>query len=297
MACRIAGSDRFDTSARISAATFPGGVEVVFIATGRNFPDALVGAAVAAGFGAPILLVETTGLPPPIVTELTRLQPDTIVILGGEGAVGPGVAATLATYGTVVRIAGENRYATAAAISEYGFPDGTDTVFLATATGFVDALAGGPAAAAAGAPILLVAPDSVPAVVGEEIVRLGASQLILLGGPAAVSPDVEAALGAYGTVTRLAGNDRYATAAAISAYAFPAGAAGVFIAVGTAYPDALAGAAAAGHLGEPLLVVRGGAVPDVITNEIVRLGPSAITVLGGPSAVSLTVQGRLSNLI
>ena len=297
MACRIAGSDRFDTSARISAAAFPEGADTVFVATGRNFPDALAGAAVAARLDAPILLVDTSAIPPSVATELTRLGPSTIVILGGEGAVTPGVATALEAYGSVVRISGDNRYSTAAAISSYGFPDGSDTVFLATGGDFVDALGGAPAAAAADAPILLVESDMIPAAIADEIVRLGASNLVLLGGNTAVTDDVEAALGTYGTVTRLSGNDRYATAAAISAYAFPDGADGAFVAVGTAFPDALAAAAAAAHLGVPLLVVMGGSVPSVVNDEIVRLGPSAITVIGGPSAVSLTVQGRLSNLL
>jgi putative cell wall-binding protein len=297
MACRIAGSDRFDTSARISAGTFPSGADTVVVATGRNYPDALAGAALAARLGAPVLLVDTDAVPASVLTELTRLRPTTIVMLGGTAAITASVEETLSGYGAVVRLAGAERHATAAEISRYGFPNGADTVFVATGNDFVDALGGAPAAARSGAPILLVAPDSVPAATAEEIGRLGAETIVLLGGTAAVSVAVEEELGTLGTVIRLAGADRYATAAAISAYGFPDGAPGVYVAVGTAYPDALAGAAAAAHRSMPLLVAAATWVPVAVNDEIIRLGPSEITILGGVSALSLTVQGRLSNLL
>lgn len=297
MACRLAGGDRFETSARISASAFPGGAATVVIATGRNFPDALAGAALAARLGAPVLLVDTDAVPSPVLTELGRLHPGTIVILGGTAAITASVETTLSAYGTVVRIAGAERYATAAAISAYGFPDGADTVFVATGNDFVDALGGAPVAARSGAPILLVAPDSLPPATAAEIIRLGAETIVLLGGTSAVSQTVADELAGLGTVIRIAGADRYGTAAAISAYGFPDGAPGVYVAVGTAYPDALSGAAAAAHRSMPLLVAAPASVPGVVNDEILRLGPGEITVLGGVSALSLTVQGRLSNLL
>jgi putative cell wall-binding protein len=297
MACRIAGSDRFDTAARVAAAAFPEGADTVFVATGRNFPDALAGAAVAARFDAPILMVDTGVIPPVVAAELERLDPTTIVILGGPAAIAPTVEGDLAQYGAITRISGQDRYATAAATSAYGFPNGADTVFVATGADFVDALSGAPVAAAFDGPLLLVTRDAIPAATAAEITRLGADTIVLFGGATAVSAAVEAGLGEQAAVIRLAGTDRYATAAAISAYGFPDGADGAFVAVGTAYPDALAGAAAAAHLGTPLLVVSATMLPNAIAAEIARLDPESLTILGGSAAVSLTVQGRLSNLL
>jgi hypothetical protein len=99
--------------------------EVVYIATGENFPDALGAAATAAlGLG-PVLLVQQNSVPAPTLTELNRLQPPKIVIVGGTAVISNGVEATLEALGwgpTVTRIAGANRYDTAAQLSLATFP-------------------------------------------------------------------------------------------------------------------------------------------------------------------------------
>jgi len=99
--------------------------EVVYIATGENFPDALGAAATAAlGLG-PVLLVQQNAVPAPTLTELNRLQPPDIVIVGGTAVISAGVEAQLEGLGwgpTVTRIAGANRYDTAAALSFATFP-------------------------------------------------------------------------------------------------------------------------------------------------------------------------------
>jgi hypothetical protein len=95
---RLSGADRFATSAAISAATFPAGVDTAYVATGLAFPDALSGAPAAALGGNPVLLVTPTAVPSSIAAELTRLAPQRIVILGGTGAVGAAVASQLRGY-------------------------------------------------------------------------------------------------------------------------------------------------------------------------------------------------------
>jgi putative cell wall-binding protein len=97
--------------------------QVAYIATGANFPDAL-GAAVTAALGlGPVLLVEPNAVPAPTLS--VRLQPPDIVIVGGTGVISDGVKATLEALGwgpTVTRIAGANRYDTAAQLSLATFP-------------------------------------------------------------------------------------------------------------------------------------------------------------------------------
>ena len=97
---RLSGADRYATSAAISKASFSPGVPVAYIATGLNFPDALSGAPVAALAGGPILLVPGTSIPSAIATELGRLKPARIVILGSTSVVSSGVATTLSYYTT-----------------------------------------------------------------------------------------------------------------------------------------------------------------------------------------------------
>lgn len=302
---RHAGGDRFDTAARVSRAVFPGGASTVIVATGRDFPDALSGAAAAARFGAPILLVETDSIPGSTTAELSRLSPDDILILGGTAAVSTSVEAALAGYSTnpPQRIGGSNRYHTAALISQAAYPDPgpVTTVFVATGTGFADALAGGPAAAHLDAPLLLTRPDSLPGETIAELNRLQPDTIVIVGGTAAVSTSVETALAAYATnpPVRRGGSNRYDTARLIGEYAFPGGSTPlhVYVATGTNYPDALAGAAAAANQGASLMITDPVALSGPARTEIVRIAPEAITILGGSGAVQVAVQVELQTLM
>jgi putative cell wall-binding protein len=202
----------------------------------------------------------------------------------------------LRATGTVTRLAGSDRYATAAAISAATFSTGVPVAFIATGENYPDALAGGPAAAANGAPVLLVRATSIPPPVSAELARLSPGQIVILGGPSVVSEGVAASLTAYttGGVTRLAGSDRYATAAAISAATYAVGPPVAFIATGENYPDALSGGPAAAAARGPLLLVRAGSIPAPIADELARLRPGRIVVLGSAAVVSEAVAGALA---
>jgi putative cell wall-binding protein len=219
-----------------------------------------------------------------------------IVVLGGEGVVSEDVENFLNTCieGELSRQAGLNRYATAAAISSSTFPT-ADTVLLATGVNFPDALAAGPWAGSLGAPILLVGPTWIPAETMAELDRLSPSRTVILGGTGAVSADVEAALeaGDYGTVERVAGVDRYATAAAISVASGLTGDR-VYVATGSNFPDALAGAGPGAINDAPILLVRNDSIPGATATELARLSPSEIVILGGTGVVSQQVEDDLS---
>lgn len=188
---RIAGNDRFETAAQISADAFSPLVPVVYIATGRSFADALAGAAAGAREGGPVLLVEQNALPQATSLELRRLLPQRIVILGGTGAVSAAVESELRTYSpSVTRVAGNDRYDTAVRLTRSAFPDGADEVYIATGSTFPDALAGGPVVGRADAPFLLVPGRCVPPVVRAELDRLAPDRLVLLGGEGAVRSSI-----------------------------------------------------------------------------------------------------------
>jgi putative cell wall-binding protein len=188
---RIGGPERVATAALTSAAHFPPGVPVAYIATAFNFPDALSGGAAAARDGGPVLLV-TDEVPAVTAAELERLRPGRIVVLGGTVAVSEAVKTALEqfTSGEVERVAGVDRFATSAMIAAT-FPTPTHTVFIATGANFPDALAGVPAAATLDAPILLVHRDEIPDVVLDQIRRLTPTRIVILGGTAAISLQVE----------------------------------------------------------------------------------------------------------
>jgi putative cell wall-binding protein len=283
-ATRIAGPDRYATGAAVSATLFGSGVPVVFVATGNDFPDALAGGPAAARRGGPVLLVGGAGPSDAVAAELTRLQPASIVILGGPSVVGDDMAAALAAFApSVTRIAGADRYETAAAVSAATFDPGVPIVFVATGTNFPDALVGAAAGARLGGPVLLVPGDGIPAAVAAELTRLAPARVRVLGGPSVVSEPTLEALRAFSPdVERLAGPTRYSTAAAVSAATYEPGAPAVDLATGVTFPDALS----AGPRGGPLLLVPPvGALPPEVAAEIVRLAVGRLVAIGGPGAL------------
>ena len=283
-AVRLAGGDRYATGAAVSAATFEPGVPVVFVATGHDFPDALAAGPAAARLGGPVLLVAQSGLSDAVAAELGRLRPASIVVLGGPSVVGDDVAAALGAFSpSVTRIAGADRYATAAAVSAAAFTEPVPIAFVATGVNFPDALVGAAAGARLGGPVLLVPGDGVPEVVAAELARLQPARIRVLGGPMVVSDATLEGLRAFSPdVDRIAGATRYATAAAVSAATYEAGGAGLDLATGANFPDALS----AGPRGGPLLLVPpAGALPPEVAAEVVRLAVGGLVGLGGPGAL------------
>jgi putative cell wall-binding protein len=218
-----------------------------------------------------------------------------VVILGGSTVVSSGVLNHLAscTDGTVTRIAGSDRYATAAAVSRAAFASAS-VVYLTVGSSFPEAVAAGPIAALRNAPLLLTRRDSLPAETRAEIRRLGATEVIVLGGTGAVSSSVEADLARSHRVTRISGTDRYSTVAAISASYFQPGRVRVaYIARGDLFADSLAGGPAAVASGGPILLTRQSSLPSATAAELRRLAPAKIVILGGSAAVSVGVENAL----
>jgi putative cell wall-binding protein len=198
--------------------------------------------------------------------------------------------------GGVQRLAGADRYATAAEVSAATFNPGLPTVFLAAGLSFPDALAGGPVAGRNGIPILLVQLNSAPAATMNELARLNPAQIVILGGPGVVSNAVAGQVAPLvdGHVYRIAGVNRFATAAAISAAYYGSSQPRVYVANGLNFPDALAGAAAAAHLEAPLLLVSPTSLPAETAAELSRMNPGEIIVLGGTGSVSNGVKNALA---
>ena len=94
---RISGTDRYATAAQVGE-LFSANVSTVYIATGSNYPDALAGGAAASYEDAPLLLVTYATIPASTVSELARLSPARIVVLGGTGVISDAVMDALAAY-------------------------------------------------------------------------------------------------------------------------------------------------------------------------------------------------------
>ena len=296
---RLGGNDRYETSAKIAAnvdsctewavvvsgTSYPDALSATYLAGSL--------ATVVPG-DVPVLSVSPDSVPASIAAYMSAAGVKNVYIVGGTAAVSAAVQtalqATSATKCTgasasnssnpvfgqrlnVVRISGADRYATNRAVVNVAsdiFEDndniiqleflqpGKHTAIVATGTAFADALAAGPASYD-GIPLILtdgttLSADAIGALTDNDI-----TQVIIIGGTAAVSDAVKTSIEAMGIVTgRISGADRYATATAWAdfmakgspvasvANAFDGGLdwgtpSGLLLASGTNFADALSG--------------------------------------------------------
>jgi putative cell wall-binding protein len=298
---RFGGPDRYAVAANASAATFAPAVAAAVVATGQKFPDALAAGPLAALLGGPVLLTYTNSIPDVTLAELTRLRPQRIIIAGGPGSVSDEVAEELAGYqtgGGVSRVGGADRYAVAGNVSK-SFAAPSNAVYIASGAAFADALAGSAAAGRVGSPLLLTTYGELPDVTISALKRLKPAKIFILGGPATVSADVAGRLADFAPVTRLGGANRYAVAVNTSKSGFGSTNEVAYLAVGTKFPDALAGGPlASGLLAEgPMLLLPPTGVPLVVADELRRLSPTRLIVLGGPASVPKASVDEIRSLL
>lgn len=300
---RAAGADRYETAAVIAQGSFaPSPNSTVFITSGEAPADALTAGPAAASLDAPLLLTQANTLPEATAAQLKRLTPSTVYVVGGSDRVSEATLAaitTAATTGatagapagapavTVQRIAGTDRYDTAVKIADKFFPQ-AEGVVLTRGDTFPDALSGG-AAAAAGVPLMITEPTQLPASVNTWLANKTFKASLIVGGPTSVSNDIAATLTTHTTdataSTRIAGADRYDTAAAVAATVFPDATTAV-VATGDNFPDALAGVPAAALNAAPMLLLPQQCTPVSVSDYLINSQISSEIILGGPTAVT-----------
>jgi putative cell wall-binding protein len=301
---RLTGTNRFETAVEISQAGFPAGADIVYVATGTDFPDALAAGPAAGFLNGPVLLTNPTALPAAVQAEIVRLDPERIVVVGGPTRVSPAIEATLSTIATTDRITGTNRFETSRliALDAFGLASagaGADVAYIATGLNFPDALAAGAAGAALARPVILVdgRQPSIDAATENILLNLGISKVIVVGGPNMVSDGILAQLAPF-DATRLAGINRFETATAINGNAY--GSLGspathrAILATGLIFPDALAASALAGQIGAPLYLTPGTCVPASVLSQLTTLGVTQVTIVGGPDRVTQAVMDLTS---
>lgn len=210
---RIAGADRYDTAARISAATWPSGASAAVLVSGDAHAEALVAAPLAAKLGGPVLLTRASGIPTYTALELARLRPAQVVIVGGSDTVSDTVLAAAAAAASidpsaVRRIGGADRYQTAALVANEVGVGPTTTPFLASGERLADALSIATPAAEDPSPILLTSLSGMPTCTADFLATHPYPRLYVAGGTLAV-PETQTA--GLAKVFRLAGRDRYET--------------------------------------------------------------------------------------
>nr|WP_281417526.1 cell wall-binding repeat-containing protein [Lentibacillus saliphilus] len=191
------------------------------------------------------------------------------------------------------RLSGETRYDTAIEVSKKGWTH-SDTVVIARGDDYADALAGAPLAHKLNAPILLTKTSGLNEAVQEELERLNAEHVIVLGGEVAISSQVVNELKDMAlTVERIRGESRYGTARLIAMEVAPDGANGVAVASGVEFPDALSIASHAAREGMPILLTRPDSLPEATATALSELGVEQTIVVGGTMAISDDVMSHL----
>ncbi|WP_124060853.1 leucine-rich repeat protein [Gordonibacter sp. Marseille-P4307] len=266
---RIYGEAALDTMAEISREGWGNGsVETVVLATSSGYWDALSASALAGAYGSPILLTDRDELSSQARDEIKRLGAKNAIIIGGSAAVSEAIESDLSgRMGlSVERIGGQDASETAAMVSSRSHGvKASDTCIVATVHGFYDSLSIAPAAYAKGMPVFLADSDNILTTDAlDRIKQAGFSNVVIVGGSAAVSATVEKQLEGIGltgsSVKRVFGQDAWETSAAIAEYAVSRGLSfdRMGVADGCGYWDALAGAALCGKNGSVMVLVPHG---------------------------------------
>jgi len=196
------------------------------------------------------------------------------------------------------RLAGGSRTETAVNISRETFGQ-ADNIVLASGDNYADALAGGSLAYALEAPILLVRNNKLDDATLNDIKRLGAENVYILGGELAISNDVKGELEAIGcSVERIAGTSRFDTAVEIARKlrSIAGDPEEVFFAYSHNYPDALAISGIAAMKGCPVLYISADGTLSVETERFIQeSGAGSAVILGGYLAISEAAEDNIKN--
>lgn len=188
----------------------------------------------------------------------------------------------------ITRVGGPGDPDTAVLLSRRLAAGSATAAVVARMDGFADALAGGPLATAYRGPVLLTPPNDAPQNVVDEAARVvqPGGTIFILGGPAAISPAVEAEFAATGlAIQRLGGADRFGTAAAIAPRVNPAPSE-ILLVSGVSYPDAVLAGAPAGNRRSPVLLMAPGDVPAPTSTYLALYTAARRVLIGGPAAVN-----------
>ncbi|MCY3609330.1 MAG: cell wall-binding repeat-containing protein [Acidimicrobiaceae bacterium] len=226
----FAGQDRYDTALRLAKnfATEKGGLGAVpaaFIASGDTLVDSISAAGFAGYTDAPILLTPSGSLHPSVADFIEDYGVGAVYVLGGSAAVSDAAVTAieaLTSKPTVTRIAGDDRYATAAAIAGMIEADAswcnTEANSAVLINGSSEALPFGVAVQTVAyrlqLPVLMTAADELPDATAEFIEANDIEHVQIIGGTSTVSAGVASAVTSLGVdaVQRVEGD----SAAAVS---------------------------------------------------------------------------------
>jgi putative cell wall-binding protein len=212
--------------------------------------------------------------------------------------------AELVAAGTVDRVAGPERVATAATMAARAFPEGADRVVLAAATAYADAIVAGPLAAALGGPVLTTYGAGLHERTRQALEELAPREVVLVDGTGSLSPKVAEDLVGLGvaTITEIRASSPAALAAEVADRVWAlTGSGGALVALGShpeparAWPDALTAGYYGAVLGQPVLLTDPDALPAETAAALGRA--TSATIVGGTQAITPWLADEVAALV
>lgn len=196
------------------------------------------------------------------------------------------------------RISGNDRYETSVSISKENYSK-ADTVVLANGIVYADALAAAPLASLNSAPMLLSEAKTISNATLNEISRLEAKNVIIVGGENSISSSVVKTLEKKGlSVERISGNSRYSTALNIAKKIREKNpeSKNAIVVSGENFADALSVSSLANESKSPIILTSSKYMPKDVKDTMNSWGINKLTVVGGKNSVSdASVSGIKSN--
>lgn len=294
---RISGSDRFDTSVKISKEIKNNGI--ISIASGEHFADALSAGWLATECKAPLLLVKKNEVPKNVYDRIVLLKANKTALVGGKNIISNDVEKTIeATTKKIYRVAGEDRYLTSqlagAAVSPILY-DGSpaiasDVVAVYNGNNFPDALAATPFLKKFNT--LNVEGYRFPIISIKSNGNTAEGIQMVFGGENSVNK--------YKEKYRFAGQDRYKTAVEIAkAYKdlLKMDIDTIVLASGEDYPDALCAGPLASSKNAAILLTKSKTLSED-TKEYIKANTNIknIIIVGGERSISSSVEDELKDL-
>jgi putative cell wall-binding protein len=297
---RLYGSDRIETSIKISQDGWQNGSDTVVIVQGYGYADALCAAPLAKKYNAPIILSGQAGLSENTIDELKRLKSTRAFVIGGTASLSDNVISQLKSIGidTVDRLGGLNRYETSVKIADN--LDSSGSAVVASGAGYADSLSIAPIAASKGMPILLSEKDFLPDAVNTYIKNNSIEKTYVIGGNGSISDSLKDSLpGAQ----RLGGATRFDTNLAIlQNFKSDLNFDNVYIAEGDGpngneFADALSGSALAAQKSAPMVLTYNSVSAD--TADFIKSNmkeSTTLTALGGTLVVPDAILNEIEDL-
>lgn len=289
---RISGPGRVETSIEISKFENTKS-KTVILADARNYPDALAASNLTNGRYS-VILVQNQ-LTQAIINEITRLEAQDLIILGGTNSISEDIEkglADIAGVKNVSRIAGENRYDTCQKIFNHAKKK---SLVLASGEIFPDALATSSILDQAG--LLLTKKDQLPSEAQAAIKDLNHDNFLIVGGENSIQESLATSISnkyQYASHTRISGNNRYETSAKIGERLVSST---VILASGENFPDALAASTLAQKIDSPILLVSKDKIDQSVIDYFKKHNIKKALVVGGQLSISDKTLANAERLI